>query len=117
MTNPIIYYRHNKEFFISPEKILFYEASDDSTYAHTRRHIYRVRFRLYELEAFLPPFFLRISKSAIVNTNAILSLTTKIGTTGSVEFGGTLKRLHISRRYLKPLRSALSKRSNNYVNY
>ena len=111
MTAAVTYYRQGKEFFFSPHQILFYEASDDSTYAHTPAHTYRVRFRLYELEALLPPEFLRVSKSAIVNTSHILSFATTVGTTGVVEFFHSHKRLHISRRYIKALRAALKARS------
>jgi DNA-binding LytR/AlgR family response regulator len=110
----ITYYRQGKEFFFNPNNILFFEASDDNTYAHTRQHIYRIKHRLYRLEAILPNNFLRISKSGIVNTNHILSFATTIGTTGTVEFRGAPKRLHISRQYIKPLRSALKARSTNH---
>ena len=107
----ITYYRNQKEYFLEPSQILFFESTADHTYAHTRHHIYRVKSRLYILETLLPTNFLRISKSAIVNVNHILSFAVRIGTTGTVEFTHTPKRLHISRQYIKTLRSALKIRS------
>jgi len=108
----ITYYRDQKEYFLAPQQILFFEAAADKTYAHTRHHIYRVKLRLYQLAIILPANFLRVSKSSIANTNHILSFATTIGTTGIVEFAGTTKRLHISRQYIKTLRGALKNRSN-----
>ncbi|MCL1839455.1 LytTR family transcriptional regulator [Candidatus Saccharibacteria bacterium] len=110
----ITYHRDNKEYFLEPQQILFFEASDDNTYAHTRQHIYRVRHRLYQLETILPNNFLRVSKAGIVNVNYILSFATTVGTTGIVEFSKTDKKLHISRQYIKVLRSALKARSQNH---
>ena len=114
MTN-LTYYRDDQEFFINSDQILFYETSDSYTYAHTRHHIYRVKCRLYELASILPPNFLRISKSAIININPVLSFATTVGTTGTARFAGTHKRIHVSRQYIKPLRSALRARSQNHV--
>jgi len=111
----ITYYRDNKEYFLEPKQILFFEAADDNTYAHTRNHIYRVRYRLYQLEAILPANFLRISKAGITNVNHVLSFATTVGTTGTVEFSNTDKKLHISRQYIKVLRGALKARSQNHA--
>jgi DNA-binding LytR/AlgR family response regulator len=106
----ITYYRDRKEFFLEPEQILFFESADDKTYAHTREHIYRVKLRLYVLDAMLPLEFIRVSKSALANTSRILSFATLVGTTGVVEFKDSHKRLHISRAFIKALRSALRQR-------
>ncbi len=111
VTDDIIYYRQGKEYFFSTDKILFFEADDRATYAHTRNHIYRVKRRLYVLEAVLPQNFIRVSRSGIVNVNHVLSFATTVGTTGTVEFADTDKRLHVSRQYIKSLRSALRNRS------
>ena len=108
---PVTFYRDNKEYFLDLSQIIFFEASDDNTYAHTAKHIYRVHHRLYQLEPILPNNFLRVSKSGIANVSRILSFNTTVGTTGTVGFSGTIKQLHISRQYIKILRSALRNRS------
>jgi DNA-binding LytR/AlgR family response regulator len=112
----ITYHRDGKEYFFEPQKILFFEADDDNTYAHTASHFYKVRHRLYQLEGILPEDFLRASKSAIVNTHLILSFSSTVGTTGRVEFYGARKTLHISRKYIKPLKTKLQERSQTYEN-
>ncbi len=106
----IIYFRDGKEYVLDASQVLFFEAAGDRTYAQTREHIYRVKHRLYVLETLLPGNFLRVSKSAIVNVDEILSFATLVGTTGVVEFKGSPKKLHISRAYIKALRSALGRR-------
>lgn len=108
----ITYFRHGKEFFLPTERVLFFEASDDNTYAHTRQYIYRVKFRLYEIEAILPDEFVRVSKSAVANVGQVVTFSSRVGTTGMVEFFGTHKRLHVSRKYIKSLRARLGSRSN-----
>ena len=45
---------------------------DGKTYAiDSQNHRYRLKQRLYELEATLPPSFIRINKSALANQNAL----------------------------------------------
>ncbi len=110
----ITFYREGREFYFGVERVLFFEASDDVTYAHTRSHIYRVKYRLYELELMLPGSFMRAGKSSIINTDQVLALASSVGTTGVAQFTQTHKRSHVSRRYIKNLRSALRRRSKHY---
>lgn len=95
---------------------MFFEADDDYTYAHTAEHLYRVRYRLYELEKILPKYFVRVSKSGLANARQVLAFSTVVGTTGMVEFYGSLKTLHVSRKNIKVLRVTLSKRRINEQN-
>ena len=45
---------------------------DGKTYAiDSKNHRYRLKQRLYELEAALPPSFIRINKSTLANENAL----------------------------------------------
>ena len=45
---------------------------DGKTYAiDSQNHRYRLKQRLYELEQLLPPFFIRINKSALANEHAL----------------------------------------------
>ena len=106
----IVYYRDGKEYYFEPSQIMFFEADDDYTYAHTAKHLYRVRYRLYELEEILPDDFIRASKSGLANVRHVLAFSTTVGTTGKVEFYGSLKTLHVSRNNIKSLRAKLSER-------
>ncbi|MFV0485266.1 MAG: LytTR family DNA-binding domain-containing protein [Candidatus Saccharimonadales bacterium] len=106
----IVYYRNSKEYYFDPSQIMFFEADDDYTYAHTAKHLYRVKYRLYELEKILPDYYTRASKSGLANIRHVLAFSTTVGTTGRVEFYGSLKTLHVSRNNIKTLRLALSER-------
>jgi len=66
------FYKENQEFYFPLKNILFFETSESYVYAHTRNDTFRIKFRLYELENFLPRVFVRISKSTIVNVKQIL---------------------------------------------
>lgn len=103
--------RDDKEFFLSMNTILFFEAVDGKTYAHSSEHIFTSKYRLYELENLLPKYFVRISKSAIVNTNRIISITRNLTGPSLIRFKGSHKQISVSRSYYKGLRSKLVERS------
>lgn len=88
--------------------ILFFEASGHQVRAHTRDASYQTTQHLYELTDLLPANFLRISKSAIVNTQLVTSLTKSL-TGNLVEFDQTHKQLYASRRYYRDLKQSLEK--------
>lgn len=55
--------------------ILFFEAVDRDVFAYKTTEVFKVRKTLYELEDFLKDkFFVRISKSTIVNIKAVRSV-------------------------------------------
>ncbi|GKU27454.1 LytTR family DNA-binding domain-containing protein [Clostridium folliculivorans] len=103
----IIFYRGETEYYLSLEEILFFETEESSICAHTIDNIYNVRYKLYELEEFLPGYFMRVSKSTILNTNHIYSITKSISSSSKVEFQNTHKQVYVSRYYYKPLKIKL----------
>ena len=44
-----------------------FETEEKVVYAHTKDDMFQVKYRLYELEEILPGYFMRISKSTILN--------------------------------------------------
>ena len=70
-----VFYRGNTEYYLTLDEILFFETDSDGINAHTRDNIYQTKYKLYELEELLPGSFMRISKSAIVNTSHIYSIS------------------------------------------
>lgn len=109
--NKLALARGNKEYFLPINTILFFEAVDGKTYAHSNEHIFTSKHRLYELENLLPSHFARISKSSIINTNRILSITRNIAGPSLIHFRGSHKQISVSRSYYKNLRSKLVERS------
>lgn len=104
----IVLYRGEAEYYVGVENILFFETAQNGMTAHTREHIYQAKYRLYELEELLPHYFVRISKSAIVNVKEIYSLRkSNLSTTSIVEFRESCKQVYVSRHYTKMLKDKL----------
>ena len=86
---------------------LFFETDENGISAHTRTDAYQVKYKLYELEELLPRFFMRVSKSAILNTNHIYSINRNLTASSVVAFLNTHKQVYVSRYYYKPLISKI----------
>lgn len=110
----ICLYRNNQEFFLPMENILFFETDGDKVYAHTKDNSFHAKYKLYELERILPSVFLRISKSAIVNTKRIFSINVQsIPFSRQIVFYDTVKHIFVSRRYYQALKKQMSGRRDN----
>jgi len=107
---PIIYYKKNQEFYLPAGDILFFETDGETVYAHTADDMYKVNFRLYELEEILPPEFMRVSKSTVANTAKIFSVSKNLSSSAPVQFTKTHKQIYVSRFYFKELKQKLSQR-------
>ncbi|EEG72960.1 LytTR family DNA-binding domain-containing protein [[Clostridium] hylemonae] len=110
MEQRLVFYKGDTSYYLPLEEILFFETEDNEVYAHTRKEIYRTKYRLYELEEMLPGFFMRVSKSAILNTRKIYSMTKSLPASCTVEFQGTHKQAYVSRYYYKPLKDRLEEK-------
>ena len=106
----IIFYKDEKEFYLSLDDVLFFETEGNRVSAHTHTECYRVKYKLYELEEILPKNFCRISKSTILNVNHIYSISKNITGVSLVEFQETYKKVYVSRYYYKILKNILGKR-------
>lgn len=106
-----IFYKGETEYYLPLEEILFFETEGGIINAHTAKDIYQTRYKLYELEEFLPGYFMRISKSGILNVRKIFSMTKSISTC-VVEFQNTPKQVYVSRYYYKPLKEKLDEKMN-----
>ncbi len=110
LKNRIVFFKGDIQYYLDLNDVLFFETEGDKVYAHTSEEIYIIKYRLYELEEILPGYFLRISKSAILNVNRIFSIDRNLASSSLVSFQNTHKKVYISRRYLKPLTDRLEKR-------
>lgn len=106
----ISFFQEGKEFYLSLNKILFFETDEATVYAHTSDQVYKVRERLYELEQCLPDDFLRVSKSTILNINQVYSIESNLTSYRLVEFYKSHKKVYVSRFYYKNLKHKLEKR-------
>ena len=105
--NQIIFYKGDTEYYLSLEEVLFFDTEENGICAHTATNIYHVKYKLYELEELLPGYFMRVSKSTILNINHIYAITRSLSAASKVEFQNTHKQVYVSRYYYKPLKIKL----------
>ena len=98
------------EYYLPLEKILFFETADNTIHAHTVKDMYETKYKLYELEEKLPGYFMRVSKSTILNINYVYSITRNLTASSVVEFQNTHKQVYVSRSYFKALKSRLEEK-------
>lgn len=106
----LVFFKDNQEFFFPLRDVLFFETLDEKVYAHTKNDSFKVKMRLYELEATLPHQFIRAAKSAIVNVDQIYSITRGLSSTSLILFLGSHKQLFCSRRYFQSLKTRINER-------
>ena len=95
------------EYYVTKNDILFFETADGKVSAHTADKMYYTFHKLYELETILPSTFLRISKSCIINTAKINSLTKNLTGASRVTFSGCDKAVYVSRSYFNLLKDKI----------
>ena len=108
--NVLILHKDDKEFYVPLENLLFFETENKVVMVHTRTAIYESDYKLYELEEILPGYFIRISKSAIVNLNHIFSITKNLTSSSLIEFANCHKQVYVSRNYYKALVDRLAEK-------
>lgn len=114
----MVLYKNETEYYVDLNNILFFETGIRGIEAHTRNDIFQTKFKLYELEELLPCSFMRISKSAILNTSQVYSINRNLTASSVIEFQHTHKQVYVSRNYYKPLKNKLEEKrihaNNNY---
>lgn len=104
------FYKGETEYYLPLSEMLFFETDGNEIYAHTAGDSYRIKYRLYELEEILPGYFMRVSKSTILNTKCIYSISRSVSTSCVVQFQNTHKQVYVSRFYYKPLKNRLEEK-------
>lgn len=98
----------NDLYFVKTEQILFFETDGSKTAAHTVDRMYYTDLKLYELEERLPKSFMRISKSCIINVNAVSSIHKEITGICEAFLRDTVKKVYVSRGYYKQFREKIN---------
>ena len=106
----ISFYKDEAEYFLSLNEILFFETGGGVIRAHTAADNFEAKYKLYELEEKLPSYFLRISKSTILNTRKVYSITKNLAGASKIEFQDTYKTVYCSRNYYKALKELMMPR-------
>ena len=105
-----VFYKGDTEYYLSLDDVLFFETDESGICVHTRDNVYQTKYKLYELEEMLPGHFMRVSKSAILNTRHVYSISRNLTAASEVQFTGTHKQVYVSRYYYKPLRCKLEEK-------
>lgn len=106
----MIFYKGQVEYYLNLSQILFFETDEKDVQAHTSADMYKIKYKLYELEEILPGYFMRVSKSTILNMKKIYAMHKSISGPCLVEFENTHKQVYVSRRYYKLLRIRLEEK-------
>ncbi|MGL4820191.1 MAG: LytTR family DNA-binding domain-containing protein [Bacilli bacterium] len=108
--NRLVFYKEQTAYYFDVQDVLFFETEGKTIQAHTRKDVYEVKQKLYELEEMLPATFLRISKSTIVNSKKVYAVTRQLTTANCVEFQDTYKQVYVSRQYYKNFKEKLEEK-------
>lgn len=112
-TKTILAYKHSREVLINIQDVIFFETDQETVYVHTAKELFETRQRLYELEVLLPNYFMRISKSGIVNLKKIESIEKALASSRTIHIQNSHKVIYVSRKYYPVLKSKLNERSFN----
>jgi len=104
------FFRGDEQYYLSLKEILFFETDAERVYAHTSDNAYEVSQRLYELEAILPAYFVRVSRSAIVSILHVFSIQKSLTRVNLIAFRNSHKELYGSRLYSNELFRKMNER-------
>ncbi|WP_062051086.1 LytTR family DNA-binding domain-containing protein [Bacillus sp. JCM 19034] len=104
--NAIDGYLQQDIHLVKIQDIYYIFAEGTKVYLYTAEHEFESKRKLYELETILAQDFVRVSKSTLVNIDKITSI--QLGRLGSTEvILDDESSVHVSRKYLKELKSRL----------
>ena len=96
----------DKVFIIKVSAIYYIESVDKKTFVYTKNACYDCKYRLYELETMLGGYFMRCSKSMIINLKKVRNVKSQL----SGRIDATLindETVVISRGYVKEVKRRL----------
>lgn len=108
-TNGVIIGKVNEKYeVISLERICYFEARGNNIFCVTVDNQYRVRDKLFELEASLPQNnFIRVNKSFIVNIINVKEIVPWFGRRLLLRFNGMKTEVEVSKSYSKSFKDFL----------
>ncbi|MGI6265254.1 MAG: LytTR family DNA-binding domain-containing protein [Acutalibacteraceae bacterium] len=99
--------RGDEEVYLPYAALLFFEVSDERVWAHDAADRYACSLRLHELAAILPRGFTRASKSCLINTARVRSISRSPTGVSLATFADSDKTVYISRMYYKTVRDVI----------
>ncbi|MBE5817819.1 MAG: LytTR family transcriptional regulator [Clostridiales bacterium] len=95
------------EYYVPKKDILFFETENGKVMAHTASRVFCTEHKLYELEKLMPPSFIRVSKSCILNADTVSAIHHNIAGASEVVFKRGDKKVYVSRAYYKMLKDKI----------
>lgn len=96
------------EYYVAPERILFFETNDGRLTAHTADNMFYSDSTLRDLPSILPKFFVRVSKSCILNAMKVSSIDKNLTGASTAFFTGSHKKAFVSRMYYNELKEIIN---------
>ncbi len=104
----LVLFIRDTEYYVPKGDILFFETEEGKVKAHTAQRIFTSDCKLFELEEMMPRYFVRVSKSCILNVKKIESITRNPIGASEVRLRGCEKRVYVSRSYYKILKDKIN---------
>lgn len=95
----------NKQIKVAYHNIFYIEYVNRKLFVYIKENMYELKIPLYKLEKQLPNYFVRCSKSMIVNINEIKEFSSSLNGNVTAELLNNEK-IIISRRYVKEIKEA-----------
>ena len=112
MPTQIVANKDNKIYFIDLKNVICFFSKDKNNYVRIEDGIYKVKYKLYELEELLVDRdFIRISNSCIINIKQVECFDTSILGTVIVKFKDNTQEI-VSKRKFAQLKKLLDERGN-----
>ena len=70
--------QEGKTYIIKASSVYYIESVDKKTFVYTKQGCYDTKYRLYELEVLLGGYFMRCSKSMILNLRKVRNVKSQI---------------------------------------
>ena len=101
--------KDNEEYGVFINDIFYIESVDKKVFIYCEKEVFGCNHKLYELEEALPGYFMRVSKSTIINVDKIYSMTKRVSVC-EVEFYNSPKQVYVSRYYYKKKKKKLEEK-------
>lgn len=109
--SPIAFFKGDEQYYLDLKEILFFDTDRERVFAHTADDSFEIKLRLYELEATLPGYYIRVSRSTIVNIIHVYSIQKSLTRVYLISFRKTHKSIYGSRMYSLNLLKKMEERS------
>ena len=91
---------------LTADEVYCFTAEDNKIFAITEKDKLRIKNRLYQLEGFLPEYFVKINQSCVANIRKVARFDTSVSGTLLIKFKNGYKD-YVSRRQMKAVKERL----------